>query len=93
MGIRMALGADRRNILLMVLREAFLQVGIGLLAGIPLVIAVGRLMSSQLFGVKAFHAGILSAAIGVLGLCALAATLLPARRAAAIEPMQALRTE
>src|SRR5207248_760252 len=92
-GIRMALGADRRNILLLVLREAFLQVGIGLLAGIPLVIAVGRLMSSQLFGVKAFHAGILSAAIGVLGLCALAATLLPARRAAAIEPMQALRTE
>ena len=77
----------------MVLREAFLQVGIGLVVGIPLVIAAGRLLSSQLFGVSGFHAGILSAAILVLGLCALAATLLPARRAAAIEPMQALRTE
>jgi predicted permease len=92
-GIRMALGADRRNILLMVLREAFLQIGIGLLVGIPLVIAAGRLLSSQLFGVSAFHAGVLLSAILVLGLCALAATLLPARRAAAIEPMQALRTE
>lgn len=92
-GIRMALGADRRNILLMVLREAFLQVGVGLLIGIPLVIVAGRLLSSQLYGVSPFHAGVLSAAIGVLGLCALAAALLPAQRAAAIEPMQALRTE
>jgi predicted permease len=92
-GIRMALGADRKNILLLVLREAFLQVGIGLMVGIPLVLGAGRLLSSQLFGVGAFHAGILTSAIGVLGLCALGATLLPARRAAAIEPIQALRTE
>ena len=92
-GIRMALGANRKDILELVLRGAFSQIGLGLLIGIPLVFAVGHFMASLLFGVKAYNPLILLAAIAVLGACALLATLLPARRAASIEPMQALRAE
>jgi len=92
-GIRMALGADRLNILRMVLRGAFLQVLIGLAIGIPLVFLCGRLLANQLFGVKSFEPLILTLAIAVLAFCALLASIMPARRAAATDPMQALRTE
>lgn len=92
-GIRMALGANRQDILGLVLRGAFSQIGLGLLIGIPLVFAVGHFLASLLFGIKAYNPLILLAAIAVLGGCALLATLLPARRAASIEPMQALRAE
>jgi hypothetical protein len=92
-GIRMTLGANRRDIVALILRGAFSQIGLGLLVGIPLVFVVGRLMSSLLFGVGSFSAVILVGAISVLGCCALLATVLPALRAAAIEPIEALRTE
>lgn len=92
-GIRMALGANRKDILGLVLRGAFSQIGLGLLIGVPLVFALGHFMASLLFGVKAYDPVILVAAIAVLGACALLATLVPARRAATIEPMQALRAE
>jgi predicted permease len=92
-GIRMTLGANRRDIVSLILRGAFSQIGLGLLVGIPLVFLVGRLMSSLLFGVGSFSALILVGAISVLGCCALLATVLPALRAAAIEPIEALRTE
>ena len=92
-GIRMALGADRRDVVAMVLRGAFGQIGIGLIVGVPLVIIAGRLMASKLYGVGAFNPLVFAVAILALGLCALLAGLLPARRAASIEPVRALRIE
>jgi ABC-type antimicrobial peptide transport system permease subunit len=92
-GIRMALGADRINMLAMVLRSAFFQVGIGLAIGIPVTLISGRLMASLLFGVKPYDPIILSITIIVLGAAAFVAAVIPARRAANTEPMLALRTE
>ncbi len=92
-GIRMALGADRKNVLALVLKGAFLQVAIGLVIGIPLTILCGRAMASQLFGVKAYDPLILLTTIVVLAAAAFVASVIPARRAASVEPMQALRTD
>jgi ABC-type antimicrobial peptide transport system permease subunit len=92
-GIRMALGADRASVLGLVLRGAMLQVGLGLALGIPVALAGGRLLSSQLYGVKSHDPIILGLAAAVLAACSLAAGFVPARRAASIEPVQALRTE
>jgi len=92
-GLRMALGADRRDIGTLVLRGAFAQVGLGLMLGVPLAFLAARAMEHQLYGVSPFDATTLVLAAAVLSLCALVASLLPARRAAAIEPMQALRIE
>ena len=92
-GIRMALGADRMSVLWMVLRGALLQVGIGLLIGIPVAILGGHAMASQLFGVKPWDPMILSVTLIVLCTAAFFAALLPARIAAGLEPMRALRTE
>ena len=92
-GIRMALGANRLDVQRMVLRGAFLQVGIGLIIGIPAAIEAGRLMSAELFGVGAVNPLVLGATTGVLLLAALLASSLPAARAAGVEPMEALRGE
>jgi putative ABC transport system permease protein len=92
-GIRMALGADRMNVLQLVLRGAFLQVGIGLAIGIPVAILGGHAMASQLFGVQPYDPLVLSFTLLVLCLAAFLAALLPARIAAGLEPMRALRTE
>jgi len=92
-GIRMALGANRVNVLNLVLRGAFLQVGIGLLIGIPVTILGGRAMAAQLFGVKPYDPNILLLTTAVLSFAALVASMIPARRAASIEPMRALRSE
>ena len=92
-GIRMALGADRMSVLRMVLRGAFLQVGIGLAIGIPVAILGGHAMASQLFGVKPYDPLILCSTLLVLCTAAFLAALLPARIAAGLEPMRALRTE
>ncbi|HEX4487373.1 MAG TPA: ABC transporter permease [Terriglobales bacterium] len=90
-GVRMALGADRGNVMKMVLRAAFLQIGIGLAIGIPAAIGAGVLMKNQLFGVKAWEPTMLALAVLLLGLAALLASVIPARRAAGVEPMVALR--
>jgi putative ABC transport system permease protein len=92
-GIRMALGADRLNVLKLVLRGAFMQIGIGLLIGIPVTILGGRAMAAQLFGVKPYDPSILLLTTAVLSFAALIASIVPARRAASIEPMRALRNE
>ncbi len=92
-GVRMALGADRGSVTAMVLRGAFAQVGIGLGIGIPAAIGAGYLMSSQLFGVRPWNPLLLAAATVLLGLAALVAAVIPARRAASTSPMQALRSE
>ncbi|HUI84872.1 MAG TPA: ABC transporter permease [Candidatus Binatia bacterium] len=92
-GVRMALGATRGHVVVMVLRGAFRQIGLGLVIGIPLVIVAGRLMASRLYGVGAFNPLIVAGAVLVLALCAFFAGIFPARRAASIEPVQALRIE
>lgn len=92
-GIRMALGADRASVVKMVMRGAFLQVGIGLAIGIPAAIAAGHAIASQLFAVKPWNPVILLTAAVLLGIAALVAALVPSRRAASVEPMQALRVE
>ena len=92
-GVRIALGANRMNIVEMVLRGAFTQVAIGLLIGIPLAIFAGHLMASKLFQVRAYDPVVLGGSILALGFCAALASILPARRAASTEPMKALRAE
>jgi putative ABC transport system permease protein len=81
-GVRMALGADRGRVVKMVLRGAFSQVGIGLALGIPAAIGADRLIRDQLFGVNPWDPVML-----------LLATVIPARRAASVEPMVALRNQ
>ena len=90
-GVRMALGADRGRVVQMVLRGAFWQVGVGLLIGIPAAIGAGRLIADQLFGVKSWDPVMLGAAALLLGLAAFLAAVIPARRAASLDPVEALR--
>ena len=75
------------------MRGAFAQVALGLAIGIPVALLGARLMADQLYGVRAWDPTTLAFAIGVLALAAAIAGFIPARRAASIEPMQALRTE
>ena len=92
-GVRMALGADRRNVIALVLRGAFSQIVIGLLIGVPVSIACARLIAAQLYHVKGWDPLVLFGAILSLGLCAFLASVVPAKRAASIDPVQALRAE
>jgi len=92
-GLRMALGADRGDVVRMVLRGALLQAGMGLAIGIPVALLAARWMKDQLFEVKTYDPLSLVTAVVVLLLSATVAGFVPARRAANIEPMSALRTE
>ena len=92
-GVRMALGANRNDIVHLVLRGAFLQILIGLAIGIPISIGCGRLIAAQLYQVKSWDPLVLAGSVLSLGLCALIASVLPAQRAASIDPVKALRTE
>jgi len=92
-GIRMALGADRAKVVQLVLHGAFKRVVVGLALGLPLAIGAGRLISAQLYGVSSWDPFALGVAASALALCALFATIIPAFRAAAISPMDALRIE
>ena len=87
------MGANRGDVVSMVLRGAFWQIGIGLIIGVPLAIIVGHVMASKLYGVSGFNPWILAGAVASLALCALIAGAVPARRAASIEPVRALRVE
>ncbi len=92
-GIRMALGADRGNVLGLVLRGALARLGLGLAIGIPAALAGGHMLAGQLYGVKSHDPMILCLAALTLAACALFATLVPARRATKVDPMGALRRE
>jgi len=92
-GLRMALGADRGKVVQMIMRGAFTQAGLGLLIGVPVALVGGRYMADQLYGVKPYDPAIMGIAVVVLLAAAAVAGFLPARRAASIEPMEALRTE
>ncbi len=92
-GIRMALGAQPGAVLGMVLRESLFVVGLGLLAGIPAALACGRLVESQLYGLAANDPITIGGASAALLAVALGASWLPARRAALLDPLAALREE
>jgi ABC-type antimicrobial peptide transport system permease subunit len=92
-GLRMALGADRRSVTVMVLLGAFWQICIGLAIGVPSAVAAGSLISNRLFGVQPWNPLLLAGEIVLLGSTAFVAALIPANRAARITPMQALRSE
>jgi predicted permease len=92
-GLRMALGADRKDVVKMVLRGALLQAGVGLVIGIPLALGAARWMTSQLYQVRSYDPLSLLTAVVVLLLSATVAGFVPARRASLIEPMEALRIE
>jgi len=77
----------------LVLQSAFRRVAVGLLLGVPLAIGAGKLIAAQLYGVKAWDPVALAIAVVALGLCAFVAAVIPALRAAAISPIEALRTE
>jgi predicted permease len=92
-GLRMALGANRGNVVALVLRGAAWQIGVGLAIGIPAALLGGHLMATQLYGVRTYDPLTLAGAVLVLATFAAIAGFIPARRAASIEPMDALRTE
>jgi len=92
-GIRMALGAQRSSVMRLVLRDVLWLAGISIVATLPVALLLARLLRSQLYGVSAADPLTLSAGTLLVALVALLAALLPARRAASVEPMQALRME
>lgn len=92
-GIRMALGANGAGIVRLILREALLLLGIGLVVGVALALAAARTASSMLFGLKPYDPATLAFAITTLAVVAIAASYIPARRAAGVDPMVALREE
>jgi predicted permease len=92
-GVRLALGAQTANIYALVLRDGMMPVLIGAAAGVGVTIAFTRILASLLFEVSPSNPAIVAAAVGVLVATGIAACLLPARRAAAIDPMRALRAE
>jgi len=92
-GLRMALGAPQGGVIWMVMRETLALVAVGLAIGIPSALALTKYVSTQLFGVKPWDIGAGAAALIILAAVAVGAGYLPARRASAIDPIQALRYE
>jgi predicted permease len=92
-GVRLALGSQRTGIVFLVVREMAIIAAIAVIVALPAVVALARFFKSQLYGVTTFDPLSLAAAALLTGLAVTLAAALPARRAASIEPMQALRTE
>ncbi len=92
-GLRMAVGASRPRVLRTILRGALTQVAIGAAIGLPVAIIAGRLLESRLFGISASDPLVLLAGLTLLAVSALIAALLPASRAAGMDPVRALRLE
>jgi ABC-type lipoprotein release transport system permease subunit len=92
-GLRMALGADRAGVIATVLRGALIQTALGLAIGIPTALLCVRFIKAQLYEITSAGPAVLLLSALVLAIAALVAGLIPARRAASIDPAQALRTE
>jgi macrolide transport system ATP-binding/permease protein len=92
-GVRSALGATRGQIVQLILKGALSQAGVGLLLGIPAAVAAGRVLNGQVYGVKTSDPLILAVAGALLALSAAIAGLIPAARAAAVDPVRALRVD
>jgi len=93
MGIRLALGAQRPEVLQMILRESLRLVAIGVVCGIAVAIGAGRLIKTMLYGLPPHDAATLTIAIGVMIMVSALAAYLPARRASRVDPIVALRYE
>ena len=92
-GIRLALGARRWSTIWLVLRDGLVMILSGICIGLPIVLALGRLVESQLFQVKSWDPAVIAIAILALSLAGLGATLLPAHRASGVNPTDALRVD
>jgi ABC-type antimicrobial peptide transport system permease subunit len=92
-GVRMALGATRSDIVRLVLRGSFVLICLGLLVGLPLTIVASRFLVSQLYGMSPYDPAVLATAVAALVLSVLAASMIPAVRASLAAPVDALRAE
>ena len=92
-GVRMALGAQTRDVLRLIVNQGMKPVIIGLAVGLTAAFALGRLIAAQLYQVSSYNPALLGGATVLLAATALVACLLPARRATLVDPVQALRTE
>ncbi len=92
-GVRMALGATRSRVVTMILTGAVFQVGLGIAIGLPVSLAGARLVQHQLFGVSTYNPMAMAGATVLLIVCTIVAALIPAGRAAIVDPMRALRIE
>jgi hypothetical protein len=92
-GVRMALGAGRSDVLGLILRGAGVLVGSGLIIGLPFSLMAGQFLGIQLYGVNQYDPAMIALATLALACCALIAAVIPAIRASSILPIQALRTE
>jgi predicted permease len=92
-GVRMAVGAQRGQVVWMVLRDSLMLTAVGVAIGIPLAMLTGRALASSLYGVKPDDAATLALAVLGIAFVALGASMIPARRAASIDPLTALRSE
>ena len=92
-GIRLALGAPRWSAVGLIVREAALLALAGLAIALPASWALGRFIESQLFGVRPMDAATIAGAAAVLAVVCLLASAVPARKAGAVNPLEALRTE
>ena len=92
-GVRMALGATRGHVVRLVLWSALPLIGGGLFFGLPLTLAAGRFLGSQLYGMNPYDPMVTLAAVLALGVSALVASLIPALRASFVSPFEALRAE
>ncbi len=89
----MALGAERGGVVAMVMRGAMIQTALGLVIGVPVALLCVRFVKAQLYDVTGADASVLASAILTLAVAACVAGLIPARRAASVEPQAALRHE
>jgi predicted permease len=92
-GVRMAIGARRGQVVWLILRDSLMLTAIGVLVGMPLAMLVGNALASSLYGVKPLDTVSYLGAIVAVGTVALAASAIPAGRAATVDPLRALRTE
>ena len=93
LGLRLALGAEPSSVIWLVMKEVLLLLVIGLVVGIPTAIALGRYVSSQLYGIEPNDPWIAVSTMALLTVISAAAGLIPARRASQIDPILALRYE
>jgi putative ABC transport system permease protein len=92
-GVRMALGAQAGDVVRLILRQGMTPVVFGLVVGLAAALALGRLIASQLFQTSAYDPMLLAVTLAILGVAALLACLIPARRASLVNPVEALRAE